>query len=97
MWWCRGWMGQEGVACWHVIRDPSRSASGTFHVLVGVQGCVPKAVLWWSCTMVEVSMYIIICFLRARSRMRGRYLRSQLVQMTNIGVYNNSVGLQTLK
>jgi hypothetical protein len=36
-------------------------------------------------------------FLRARSRMCGRYLRSQLVQMTNIGVYNNSVGLQTLK
>ena len=47
--------------------------------------------------MTEVSMYLIICFLRARSRMCGRYLRSQLVHMTNIRVYNNSVGLQTLK
>ena len=48
-------------------------------------------------TIAEVSMYLIICFLRARSRMCGRYLRSQLVHMTNIRVYNNSVGLQTLK
>ena len=59
MWWCRGWMGQEGVACWHVIRDPSRSASGTFHVLVGVQGRVPKAVLWWSwCAVILKYEYV---------------------------------------